>query len=509
MKDKDSAVGSKSSFSFGRSDLIYLLVLAGLSITIGAWLIATTVLITKDGPYYIESAKQVDSEPFDAFSRPHPGYGFLIWGHFKLLSVFGIRNWILSGQIASLVCRTLCVVPLYLLGRVFVCRGYSFLGMLILLTLPYPAEMGADILREWPYLLFFSTSFMFLALGMENRLRRLFFLSGLFCGLGYLIRPESGIIIIICFFWAVATIISRKHKMLPAKVLAFSLYLAAGFTVTAGPHICMSERKLPSKFRLIISRDNLSAPLKETTVPSIQRTGTGIDAVRGTGKLISRLSENLNYYFFIPWGIGLFCGLRKIRSDSSSKEMIVSLMLMIYAVMMILLYINWQYISRRHCLSMAILTFFYVPAGIEKMAGFLSGGKDKDFFGLKKDSKMCWFGILVILGFAANAGKAVNLFPIGSDKKGFLTAAEWIKDNTDPEDIIAAEDLRIPLYAGREGLRYNDKYIPENYDYILDITDEKDGQQGTGEYGWLVNSLWLDEDKKKLLKIFQCDENRE
>lgn len=497
MKDKNSTVSSKG-FSFERSDLVYLLILVGVSIAIGVWLIATTVLITKDGPFYIELAKQIDSEPFEAFIRPNPGYNFLIWGHFKLLNLFGVKSWILSGQIASLVCRTLCVVPLYFLGRIFAGRVYSFLGMLILLSLPYPAEMGADILREWPYLLFLSTSFLFLAFGNGNGKWHSFFIAGLVSGIGFMVRPEAAIIVILGFIWA-AAVFSRKHESISqGKAVIFAFYILAGFFVTAGPYLCFSSNKLPRKFELIMPGADDNA--MNLTTPSVYKAGAGSRVAKAVGKLLSRLAENLNYFFTVPFALGVVYGAKKLRGKLCGNELFIFLLLSLYALMMILLHVHWGYISRRHCLPMVVLCFYYLPVGLEIMAGFLSGGKEKGFFGLKKDSRTCWFWVLIVLGFAANTGKAVKMFPMREDKKMYLEAARCVRGNSHPHEIIASEDLRIPLYADRKGIKYKGISVPEKANFIVILSDSGIKPEIEAK---LLRQIEVDKDRGEYIQVYK------
>jgi hypothetical protein len=64
------------------------------------------------------------------------------------------------------------------------------------------------------------------------------------------------------------------------------------------------------------------------------------------------------------------------------------------------------------------------------------------------------------------------LQPAGAEKRGYRTAAKWLKDNTDREDIVAVPDTRIGFYAERDGLMY-DKDVPEEAKYAVRIVQSQ------------------------------------
>jgi len=52
-------VGEDAKQSTGKQDLVHLAILSAIALGIGVYLIATTVLISRDGVYYIEQAQHL------------------------------------------------------------------------------------------------------------------------------------------------------------------------------------------------------------------------------------------------------------------------------------------------------------------------------------------------------------------------------------------------------------------------------------------------------------------
>ena len=141
-----------------KKDLSNLVILLAVAAAIGVYLIATTVIISRDGVYYIEGAQRFAEDPVSVI-KGHPfGFPFLIFLAHKIASLFcdgtSVHSWVYAGQGVALLCRLLTLIPLYFIGKLLVGKKMSFLALLILVVLPYPAEHGSDVLRGWPHLLF-------------------------------------------------------------------------------------------------------------------------------------------------------------------------------------------------------------------------------------------------------------------------------------------------------------------------------------------------------------------
>jgi hypothetical protein len=195
-----------------KSDFLHLGVLAGVGLLVGICLILSLVLISNDGVFYIGQARHVISNPSVVARRHPPGYPFLVWAAHALASLFVAGDstllWVRSAQGVTLLCRLLALVPLYFLGKRLVGPRDSFLALLILVVLPYPAYYGSDVLREWPYVLFLSLGFWLLYRGLQEGTRWPFAGAGLAAGLGYLIRPECAQLLL---YGALGLLLAARH----------------------------------------------------------------------------------------------------------------------------------------------------------------------------------------------------------------------------------------------------------------------------------------------------------
>ena len=116
MRIKMASVQSSKS-----KDVIHISILLTTALCIGIYLIITTVLIAKDGVFYIETAQAFSRDPIGAMKAHPPGYPFLILIAHKFVSLFrdssSVYSWIYSAQSISLLCRVLSLIPLYFIGK--------------------------------------------------------------------------------------------------------------------------------------------------------------------------------------------------------------------------------------------------------------------------------------------------------------------------------------------------------------------------------------------------------
>ncbi len=246
-----------------RSDAFHVGVLAGLCLLIGIYLILTTVLIARDGVFYIDQAQRLADNPISVAREHPPGYPFLLWlAHQGAASFAGQEShmlWVYSAQAITLLCRALALIPLYFLGKHLVGARDSFWALLILIVLPYPAEYGSDVLREWPYVLFLALGFWLLVWGLHNGRWWVLALVGLNAGLGYLIRPESAQLVFYALLGLLYCGLATDRPLTPrpairtaqSKIMpvAAGLLLVAGFAIPVGPYVYATGTIVPQPLR--------------------------------------------------------------------------------------------------------------------------------------------------------------------------------------------------------------------------------------------------------------------
>jgi hypothetical protein len=486
-----------------KNDAINLLILICAVSLVGVYLIATTVLIAKDGVTYIEYAKKLAVEPAKAMRdvSSAPGYSFLICSTNKLINLFyeesSLESWIISAQVVSLAGKVIATVALYFVGSLLVGRRMSFWAILILTILPIPAEYGSDALTEWPYIMLLAIGFWLLLLGARFSRWWIFGCVGLITGLGYLIRPECCQLVIYGTAWLLFNLIRPQNKMYRVKATGALILLLAGFAVIAVPYMKFMGYIFPEQsigrfvlFERVTGYDFGSANLLcEYSAALIPAKITG-----GFGKFANNICEILMYYFVPFLVIGIYHRFRKCNASILEKVFVPALILLNTALL-IWLYHKWGFISKRHTLPLVSLTIFYVPIGLQVTGDWIGSRLSirKPKTGTTKFTS-CFFALLAI-GITICLPKLVR--PTRIEKQGYREAAKWLRENTTAADIIAVPDARISFYAERETLDYESGNVAEGADYVVSFMENESEEPEYDKAARKEYSVWVDERKKR------------
>ncbi|MHC4069172.1 MAG: glycosyltransferase family protein [Planctomycetota bacterium] len=502
-------VNKNTSRLVGKEDFIRLAILLTIALVIGTYLIATTVMIAKDGVFYIKRAQQFESDPIEVIKKHPPGYPFLIFIAHKSISLFrgsvSIQTWIYSAQSVTLLCRLLAIIPLYFIGKLLIGSRHSFWGLLILIMLPYPAEFGSDVLRGWPHILFLSTGLLFLIWGSRFAKWWMFAIAGLAAGLGHTIRPECAQIVIYGILWLLISLFLPKLNISRLKAICLTLILLMGFAIPTAPYIKVRGKVLPSKAKQLFSCNSQERPIGlerrgfDNTVAVYTVSGTPADILKAFGRLAQEIADNLVYFFVLPLVVGLYFRFRRLRKILLTERFFIFALIVLYVVMMVLLHIKYSYISRRHCMPIIVFTAFYIPVGLQTIARWLSKRIFKSSSVTYRDRKR-WFFILMAIGLSICMAKFVRITPLRWEKRGYKEAAEWLRGNTAPVDIIAVPDTRIAFYAERKGLIYG-KEVPKRAKYVVEILGDGDKETSLNNSARQKYSVWVD--KKKRIVIYE------
>ena len=101
-----------------------------------------------------------------------------------------------------------------------------------------------------------------------------------------------------------------------------------------------------------------------------------------------------------------------------------------------------------------VFTVFYIPTGLKIIAEWLNGKKSqaKQKAVIGEDKRLTWFGVLMVIGIGICLPKLFR--PVGADKPAYIETCQWLRDNTNPDDVIAAADRRLYFYSDRKGFSY-------------------------------------------------------
>ena len=461
-----------------KKDVLRLFILASFAGIIGVWGIINTAMISRDGVFWVENARALEaSESISGCFRAamseieNPGLPLMIFGWYRLLSRLGLGrsnlDWVLAGQTLVLLCRILSLVPLYYLGKLLVGRRHAFWAILILIFLPWPAEWGHDVLREWPHLLFLSGGLLMVLLAFHYR-RVVFFLPvGLLAGFGHVSRPECAQVIIYALFGLIFVLIRPRELMTRKKAMWGTLLLMLGFAIIFVPYIQMRGEILPLKLRQLLTTGNTAASSIATisahNVSEVQHAGFLPASMEGVINLVQHLSENLYYYFFPFMLVGLYVFF-KPEKKTFGRWFIVGFIIL-NILMYTALFHHWGYISRRHLLPLTAITAFFIPLGIETVAGLFSRKKTERGNIIDSKRQGVIFIGLIIVGILVCLPKAI--MPLGT--AGYRKTAEYLKQNTSHNAIIAVPEKRITFYAERKGVFYRKLPMRKKWDYLVTI----------------------------------------
>jgi len=502
--DISKSVNSSSE----KNDIINISIILTIALAIGIYLIATTVLIAKDGVSYIEWAQKFSTDPVYVIKGDTCGYPFLIFlshkfATYKIVTLFSnntsVYTWIYSAQCITLLCKLLALIPLYFICKGFVGRKLSFWAILILVLLPYPARFGSDALRDWPYILFLATGFLFLLRAARQDTWWMFGIAGLATGLGHLIRPECAQLVIYGVLWLFTGLLLPKRNMSRPKLICALLILLIGFAIPAVPYMKARGKILPKKLKALISsccrleQDEIQEPNSDNCNQAYTIMSLLPNIAKAIGRLIERISENLMYFFVPALLLGIYSRLGRKSVGMEIESFFISVFIGFNVIMMVLLHYTYGYISRRHCLPLVVFTVFYVPIGLQISADWLRKKSYKSPLENNKNPQL-WFFILLAVGAVICLSKLMTT--MRAEKQGYIGASKWLKENTTKEDVVAVPDKRISFYAEREGIVYKGGNIPPTVVYVVKIMKDADKELNLCENAREVHSLWLDKRKK-------------
>lgn len=485
-------MGRKEKHLEVKWNLVYLSILLAVAVIIGVYKIATAAVIAKDGMYYINQAKRLHSEPVSVIKESPPGYPFLILMAHKLLSSISgnmsAYGWIYSGQIISLLCRILAIIPLYFIGKEFCGARMSLWGLFILLLLPVPAGLGSDVLRDWPHMLFLATGFLLMLWAAKENKWWLFSGVGFVSGLGCWFRHECVQLVIYTALWFLAGLVFKKRSINRRKSIAGLALLVTAFAISAGPYIILKQSALPVKLKGFAEAFSTTfsnpsqiqeatkapeapkapkAPAGPPTKREFHRGFTAGNITVAFWKIVNEFTEILKSFYMPALLIGIYYRFRK-RCAANAESFFIPVFVIANFGLLISLWCSYGYIEDRHLLPLVVITFFYIPVGLQLIAGFIDERFSNTF---RKIEPKLWFFVLVIIGVAICVPRVLR--PLHPDGKPYRIAAKWLIENTEPESLIIAPDPRISFYAERKNGNSLSKISSGNPVYIVKIPNEE------------------------------------
>ena len=466
------------------------------------YLICSAVVVSKDSVLFVEFAKglEVDASGTMIEKDDHPGYPMMILGVHNMVAVFGggggIFSWIYSAQIAALMLRLFAIVALYFVGKKLVGGKFGFWAVLILICLPKPAGYGSDALSDWPHLFFLAVGFLLLIMAAKEGKWALFGVVGLAAGVGYLVRIECAQLVIYAALWLGFQFFWKKRNLSRSKAVLSLVLLAVGFLITAGPYM-----KLQGVFSFAkqvdvvgVNTQVAGAGLCEQQVVSSRASIVPADIGAGFAKLVENIGETLMWVFVPAMLIGFCKFFRKGKWYEPEKFFVIAI-IVFNAIVMVWLYCSRGYMSIRHTLPLVAIIVFYIPAGLEALAGWL----DEKWF--KKGNTRLGFTVLIAIGIAMCLPKLLR--PLHYDKGTLREAASWLAENSEESDVIGSVDPRIGFYAERNSVHYDGIIVPQEVKYLVRIFKKAEDVPADDVGGYRKVFSFEGDVKKRLVVIYE------
>lgn len=409
-----------------------------------------------------------------------PGLPLMIYAWHRLLSGIGLGqsmlSWVLAGQSLNLLCRILSIVPLYGIGRLLVGGRQAFWAMLILVVLPWPAEWGHDVLREWPHLLFLAGGLLAMLGAFAGGRILLFLPAGCMAGLGYIIRPECAQILLYALAGLTLACIRPSEGMSRKKAVSGAALLIVGFGAIYVPFAQLSGRALPAKLKHVLTADTADNDPRAASwgcrpLPKYQRAGLTPAPLKGVFNVMQHLSENQYYYFFPFMLLGLYRFFTR-QQKRPFDAWFMALFIGVNCLMCVALYHQWGYVSRRHLLPLTAMTALFIPLGLDGVAGWICQHRLKLGERVNEKKQRRVVVVLALIGVSACLPQVFK--PAGISKIGFVRAAQFLKDNTPATAIVAVPETRIAFYMERSPMLYEGAAVPPysaSWDYLVTIED--------------------------------------
>ncbi len=267
--------------------------------------------------------------------------------------------------------------------------------------------------------------------------------------------------------------------------------MTIGYLIPTIPYMITKGNILPIKIQEIIEQPETQNPNSQATqktsiaaLPSAPST-----TIKAFAQLFTKISENLMYYFVPALLIGLYVQLPK---QSPDQRFFMLTFIIINMIMLIILFNNYGYISRRHCLPLVTLTIFYIPVGICKIATWLNFHFSKNE---TASNTQPYFYIMLVIGISLCLPKLLR--PLGADKQTYRDVASWLNENTKETAVIVAIDKRIGFYAKRKKKKLKEGRTPSSGQYVVKIIKPNSPAPTWDVSAEKVYSQWIDKEKKR------------
>ena len=442
-----------------------LVILAGLCLSIGIYKIVTMACVSNDSVAFMEFSTSLKKNAGAAIKAndQHPGYPAIILASEKILSLPGfhstLNNRILAAQAVTLFCRAVAILFLYHICLFFGNKKEALVISIIAILVPMYANIGSDVLSDWPNLMLMAIALYFCLKGLPNNSRVCFLVAGLTSGLAYWIRPEGITFVVVMILYSFIQLIRKKAPHINLCICCGIMIISAA-TITA-PYMLYKGALFPKKKVGTLSQMahaessaiERTRGNRATSQSSMHTAALSAHPARAVLHFIHTLFKTLLLFSVPLAGITLFKIMRFSRLRPHERFLV--LFVGLWLVLMIWLYTHHGYMSHRHIMPLVVFSFAWLLKGLHGLCLV---------FGCRRKHLHRHTGILIAIGIALFFPKLIR--PAHADKAIYKQAGLWLKDNTPEKATLTVFDNRIGFYAERHFDSLT-KQLLSNHHYLI------------------------------------------
>jgi 4-amino-4-deoxy-L-arabinose transferase-like glycosyltransferase len=444
------------------SDFTRLLVLVLLAAGLRTFTVLNTTVPSRDCIVFVRNGLWLESPP-DGMSRldvirnvEHPpGYPSAIIAVSWLVRPFmgGItpESMALSAQLVSAASAILLIFPLFLLTRRLFDRNVAFVAVAMFEVLPAYVDVSSDGISDSFWLLTAAWALWFGVRAIEQERIRLAFLFGLgagaFCGLGYIIRPDSAIVatgIGLTFAGIVIRRLRRSAAWRPPFVAGIGLTL--GTFLAMSPY-CIAIEGLSKKVTAVELINRLMG--KEHSRTFFQRGQSARPGVtlpiaswwdpsfnEGDSKLLwAARSLGEEYFKAAHYVIPVFgvVGLFALRRRLIEARLAV-LLVTASVHLAVLWFLAWQidYVSQRHTLLTVMISCMFAAASFPIIGAWIIRSWKTPLFAVRTPWGIGAVFTLLVLAISLPR----DLRSLHHERAGHKAAGYWLKEHAEGVAIV-------------------------------------------------------------------------
>ena len=462
-----------------------------LALGLRAYTVANVTVPSRDCIVFVRDGLQLESPPSEYESRlavlrkleHHPGYPVAIvamsWPVRAMMGETSVASMSLSAQLVSALSAVLLVFPMFLLARRLFDRNVAFASVAIFTVLPVYVDVSSDGISDSLFLLTAAWALWFAARAMDSSSWKPSFLfgigSGAFCGIGYLLRIEVGVVALGIGLTFAGTMLNRLVRRGSSRPSLFAgIGLVLGFCLFFGPYVKVIGKltNKPTPTDML----NLGEPPKKTYFERDESRLRGVNlpvaawwnekAFEGQSKTVwavkalwSEYSKAAHYvvpFFGLIGLLACFCRL------SDPRIFMLVLTGVLHLIVLYMLVLRNDYVSQRHTLLTVMITSIFAGVALPIIGAYLLRPWQRSSANSKLARWMQQRTPWQAGGFLAVAILAIaiprDMRSLHYERSAHKEAGLWLKEHGDPNIPIVDPFGWTEWYAGRTLDRWPDPH---------------------------------------------------